>query len=188
MQLGNLAPSLDGDPDLAHQQLSLARRMLQHCRTEARASVSDLRNPHLLARSLPDAMREALPTAAAGSEAVLHFELNNTPQPLRATTQNHLLRIASEAVFNAARHADPDHITVRLTYDTDGVILEIHDDGKGFDTTRKPPAGHFGLVGMRERVNKTHADFFFVSTPGSVTTLRVRLPWSSPVAQPRSRS
>jgi signal transduction histidine kinase len=188
MQLGNLAPSLDGDRDLARRQLSLARRMLQHCRTEARASVSDLRNLHLLKRSLPDAMREALPKAAAGCEAVFHFELDGTPQPLRATTQNHLLRIAREAVFNAARHADPDHITVRLAYNTDAVTLEINDNGNGFDTARKPPTGHFGLVGMRERANKIHADFSIESTLGSGTTLRVRLPWSSPVAHPRSRS
>jgi signal transduction histidine kinase len=188
MQLGNLAPALDGDLNLAHQQLSLARRMLQHCRSEARASVSDLRNLHLLKRSLPDAMREALPNAAAGSKAVFHFELNGTPQPLRANTQNHLLRIAREAVFNAARHADPDRIEVRLAYDSDGVILEVKDDGKGFDTTRKPPAGHFGLVGMGERANKIHAAFSIESTPGAGTTLRVQLPWSSPVAHPRSRS
>lgn len=188
MQLGNLAPALGGNPDLAHQRLSLARRMLQHCRSEARASVSDLRNLHLLNRSLPEAMREALPKAAADSEAVFHFELNGTPQPLRANTQNHLLRIAREAVFNAARHANPDRIGVRLTYDTEAVTLEVKDDGNGFDSTRKPPAGHFGLVGMRERANKIHADFSIESSTGSGTKLRVRLPWTSPVAHPRSRS
>ena len=188
MQLGNLAPALDGDRDLARQQLSLARGMLQHCRTEARASVSDLRNLHLLKRSLPDAMREALPKAVAGLKTGFHFELNGTPQPLRATTQNHLLRIAREAVFNASRHANPDRIDVRLEYDSDGVTLEIKDDGNGFDATRKPPAGHFGLVGMRERANKIHADFSIESTMESGTKIRVKLPWSSPVTHPRSRS
>lgn len=187
MQLGNLAPALDSDTKLAQHRLSLARGMLQHCRNEARASVSDLRNPHLIGRALPEAMRESLPAAAADCEARFLFELRGTPQPLRATTQNHLLRIAREAVFNAARHANPETIQVVLTYDSEEVRLEIIDDGNGFNATQKPPSGHFGLVGMRERANKIHADFAIESTPEAGTIVRVRLPWSSPVAHPRSK-
>ncbi len=187
IQLGNLAPALDGDPQLAHQRLALARSMLQHCRNESRSSVSDLRDPHLLQRALPDAMRESLPAIASACEARFQFELHGTPQPLRATTQNHLLRIAREAVCNAARHATPRRIEVHLTYDSGAVTLEITDDGVGLDTSRKPPAGHFGLIGMRERANKIHAEFSLESTPGTGTKIRVRLPWSSPVAHPRPR-
>lgn len=187
MQLGNLAPALDGDPQLAHKRLALARSMLQHCRSEARASVSDLRDPHLLQRELPEAMRESLPAIASACEAQFQFEVHGTPQPLRATTQNHLLRIAREAVCNAARHAAPRQIEVHLTYDSDAVTLDITDDGVGLDTSSKPPAGHFGLVGMRERANKIHAGFSLESTPGRGTRIRVRLPWSSPVAHLRAR-
>ena len=179
MQLGNLARDIDDDPQLARERLSFVRRMLQHCRMEARASVSDLRNPHLLQRSLPEAMRESLPPAAATCAAAFHFELIGTPQPLRATTQNHLLHIAREAVSNAARHAGPKRIDVRLTYDSRAVTLEIIDDGTGFDVIGKPPAGHFGLIGMRERANKIRAGFTLQSTPGSGTSIRVELPWSS---------
>lgn len=184
MQLGNLAPALDGDRELARQRLSLARGMLQHCRTEARASVSDLRNPHLIMRALPEAVRESLPAAAAGCEARIAFDLQGTPQPLRATTQNHLLRIAREAVFNAARHANPTTIEVRLAYDSVGVALEIIDDGAGFAASEKPPAEHFGLVGMRERANKIQAQLSINSMLGAGTAVRVQLPWSSPVAHP----
>jgi signal transduction histidine kinase len=187
MQLGNLAPALDGTPDHSRKQLSLARGMLQHCRSETRASISDLRNPYLIGRALPEAMREALTEAAACSPARFRFELHGTPRPLRATTQNHLLRIAREAVFNSARHARPENINVRLVYESDAVNIEIRDDGCGFDAERKPPAGHFGLIGMRERANKIHANFTIASTPQSGTTIGVRLPWSSPVAHPRSR-
>ena len=185
MQLGNLAPALDGDRSLAHKLLALARSMLQHCRFEARAAVSDLRNPHLIERSLPDALRESLPPVA-GPDARFVFELHGTPQPLRATTQNHLLRIAREAVFNAARHAHPETILVRLSYQSEGVTLEIIDDGTGFDTAGKPPAGHFGLMGMRERANKIQADFFIHSSPGIGTTIRVWHLFPSPNLKPLS--
>jgi signal transduction histidine kinase len=187
IQLGNLAPALDGAPDHARQQLSLARGMLGHCRSETRASIGDLRNPYLIGRALPEAMHESLAEAAAGSPARFVFGTEGTPQPLRATTQNHLLRIAREAVFNAARHADATQIAVRLAYDQEGVTLEITDDGSGFDDTRRTPAGHFGLVGMRERANKIHAECSIASTPGKGTMVRVHLPWSSPVAHPRSK-
>jgi signal transduction histidine kinase len=188
IQLGNIASVLGRDNTPALQGLSLARQMLQHSRDEARSSISDLRNSHLLERSLPEAMRQSFAAATEDATAEFRFEVEGDPQPLHATTANHLLRIACEAVRNAVRHANAKRIATRLTYGCQGVDLEIDDDGVGFQADQKPPAGHFGLAGMRERAYKIHAEYSVQSSEGLGSKVRVQLPWSSPVAQPESPS
>ena len=185
MQLGNLASIIRTQNEPAHQRLSLARNMLRHCRIESRSSIVDLRSPGFFERSLPDAMPETLPSAAG--EAEFEFVLKGIERPLRVSTQNHIMRIAREAVSNAARHGKSSRITVVLHYEPESVTLEILDNGSGFDSSAKPPIGHFGLIGMRERANKIHGTLQVVSTPDKGTTIRFTLPHSSPEALPRKR-
>ncbi len=187
MQLGNVSAAIREDDSLARRGLTLAQQMLQHCRLEARASVSDLRDPNLLARDLPEALREALTGQMAETGINLDFSAMGPSRPLCATTQNHLMRIAREAVSNALRHGQPSHIRCCLTYTQEGVTLEINDNGSGFDSGKAPPVGHFGLTGMRERANKIQARFTLTSNPGSGTTIHVYLPYSSPEALPSSQ-
>ena len=180
MQLGNLTTSLD-DREKSQNRLTLARNMLKHCRAETRASISDLRSPSLLKKSLPEAIQEILPPVAEGSE--FRFIVEGTPRKLPATTTNHLVRIAREAVINARRHAKPTWIEVSLHYETDEIRLEIIDDGSGFDPKQRPPAGHFGITGMRERANKIFAELEIESSPSIGTKVQLRLPSSSPANQ-----
>jgi signal transduction histidine kinase len=187
MQLGNVAAEIGASDDPVRERLSLAQRMLQHCRLEARASVSDLRDPNLLVRDLPEALRESLTHQVNQSGTLLDFAVSGTSVHLRATTQNHLLRIAREAVSNALRHGKASHVRCQLAYSADGVALEIEDNGGGFDTSRDVPVGHFGLIGMAERSNKIGAEFSLTSSPGAGTKIFLYLPYSSPEALPRLR-
>lgn len=176
MQLGNVSAEIGMEDGPARRSLTLAQRMLQHCRLEARASVSDLRNPSLLAQDLPGILRETLAMQVDGNGATLEFGTTGTPMPLRASTENHLLRIAREAVGNALRHGKASQVSCRLAYSEQGVALEIEDNGCGFDSSQPPPTGHFGLTGMRERANKIHAQFALISRPGSGAKIGVYLP------------
>jgi signal transduction histidine kinase len=60
-----------------------------------------------------------------------------------------------------------------LDYSSDGLAMEIQDDGKGFASDSPVPRGHFGLIGMRERANKLRAPLTVGSTPGKGTLIRV---------------
>ena len=66
-----------------------------------------------------------------------------------------LIRVAQEALSNVARHAKAGLVAVTLTYLDDEVLLDIRDDGTGFDPVRprdRGPAGGHGLPGMAERL------------------------------------
>lgn len=187
MQLGNVAAEIGAGDDSVRHRLRLAQRMLQHCRLEARASVSDLRDPNLLVRDLPEALRESLTNQVSQTGTHLDFYVEGSSIHLRATTQNHLLRIAREAVSNALRHGKASQIRCHLSYSAEGVALEIEDNGGGFDTSQPVPAGHFGLIGMAERANKIQAQFSLTSNPDAGTKIRLYLPYSSSEALPRLR-
>jgi signal transduction histidine kinase len=187
MLLENATEEVGEENGPAIRSLTLVHRMLQHCRLEARASVSDLRDPDLLARDLPEAMQASLNDQVGETSAAFDFAVEGPPRPLRSTTQNHLLRIAREALTNALRHGKPTRIRCLLSYAPEGVILEVEDNGNGFDSSNAPPAGHFGLTGMRERANKIQAQFSLISNPGTGTKIRVYLPYLSPEALPRER-
>ncbi len=84
--------------------------------------------------------------------------------------------IAREAISNALAHAKADLIQVLLRADAGGLVMEVVDDGRGFDSElRSSRAGHLGLVGMRERAAAVNARLSFSSLSGDGT--RVKLMW-----------
>jgi len=90
-----------------------------------------------------------------------------------------LYRMVQEGLTNCVRHAGAGHCYVDLTRgpgSQGGILLEIRDDGRGFDP-RTTPAGS-GLAGMRERVELLHGKFELLSSPGHGATLRIELPIS----------
>lgn len=188
MQLGNLSSVIDENNERAMTPLTLARSMLKHCRDETRASIGDLRDPQLLDRTLPEAIQEALSDLDENDGHEIRFSTGGRLRPLQATTEQHLLRMARESALNAIEHAVATQIQVYLCYADDALKLDISDNGEGFDTAKNPPKGHFGIIGMRERANKIRADLSIESNPDNGTTIRIRMPWTSPAAFPDSSS
>jgi len=90
----------------------------------------------------------------------------------KATT---LFRIVQESLTNAARHAQAGWVHVSLRVSEDGLDLRVADNGRGFDTGADH-AGHFGLLGMRERAQRVGAHLEVKSAPGAGTQVRVSMP------------
>jgi signal transduction histidine kinase len=91
-----------------------------------------------------------------------------------------LYRVLQQALANAARHADVDQYFVALSSNETQIMMDVVDHGKGFDvaTTQEQSEGiHFGLTGMRERVEILDGTFSLQSTPGSGTRVRVVVPY-----------
>jgi signal transduction histidine kinase len=102
---------------------------------------------------------------------------------LPAAVEGELLRIAQEAITNAARHAAASQITVNLQQDHDSVWLRVVDDGVGFDAdaSLSDGTGHYGLTGMRERAAGAGGRLTITSSVRG-TTVEARVPCVRPHA------
>jgi signal transduction histidine kinase len=88
------------------------------------------------------------------SAPVFHVEVQGTPRDLHPVVRDEVYRIAGEALRNAFRHADAQHIEVEIQYEDRQLRLRLRDDGKGIDPkllSDHGREGHYGLRGMRER-------------------------------------
>lgn len=99
------------------------------------------------------------------------------PKALPETVAACLYRVAQEALHNVAKHAGATRAHVRLSMvGNHAVRLEIHDDGRGFDTSVATRAKGFGLLGMSERVHALQGSLLVYSEPGDGTVIDAELP------------
>jgi signal transduction histidine kinase len=175
IQLGTVEAQFRESPQVAFQQLELARNMARHSLSEARRSVWDLRS-HLLENSnLATALAGMVAPLSTSTGVEIAVQSFGAPEKLPALTEHNLLRIAQEASANALKHSSAKKIVVGLNYETKQVQLSIRDDGTGFDVQSAWSAngGHFGLLDMRERAEKIGARFSLITKRGSGTEILV---------------
>ncbi len=176
MQLELTAATVSTAPQSAVASLQMARTMVSHSQAEARRSVWELRSQVLENRTLAAALSATASVVEYG--APIEIKVSGYPHILPMRIESNLLRIAQEAMTNAIKHAEPDHISVHLSYDAEGTRLKICDDGCGFSVENAPDGqtGHFGLLGMRERVDKIGGKLDITSTAGKGTCIEVFVP------------
>jgi signal transduction histidine kinase len=175
--VADVVPELwDVDPDEARRRLEQLRRLTRGALAEMRLLLVELR-PHVLADlSLTDLLRQLADAAAGstGADVDVRFE---GPSPMRLPPDVHvaLYRIAQEALNNISKHASASNVSLTLRHQPDcDIILEISDDGRGFDPAVVAP-GHLGLGIMRERAQDIGAAFKVESRAGKGT--RIEIVW-----------
>jgi signal transduction histidine kinase len=178
LQLDGFARTLGELPAESARVLAMARAMVRHGQEEARRTVRNLRTLALEKGDLPGALAQMARNASDGVPIHIEVDLNGTRAPLSSKVESHLLRIGQEATTNALKHARAKNVRLRLRYEQRQVELTIYDDGCGFDAERALPseAGHFGLLGMRERAEKIGGALHIASQSGAGTTVRVTVP------------
>ena len=167
-------------PEQAEGQLGVAVDRLN-------AAIADLRNYVLGLRPIRGSDRslgESLPTLAAqiGTNALLVVEADVEPQAdasLDQASREAVFYVAADALGNVARHARARHVNLSLRREADTVVLEVVDDGVGFDTAKS--VGGLGLRNMRERAFNAGARLDLVSAPGAGTRLQLRIPAAAKV-------
>jgi signal transduction histidine kinase len=153
------------DPELVDRIIAAAER----ARLESRSVISALtsRFDASLDRALVEAAREAEERYGAAVDVMVP-QLVILPPARREA----LLRIATEAIANAARHSGVDRVRVELEHVEGGTMLRIVDRGRGFDPAAGGRPG-FGLVSMRERAEAIGGRFEVHSQPGLGTQIEV---------------
>jgi len=154
--------------------LTATQRLVQQLQTGARSFVWNLRDTALAGQPLAAAISQVVANLAAGRQ--LEVRTTGEARRLPETVGHELLRVAQEATTNAVKHGGAKRIAITLDFTADNVRLAVQDDGAGFDPAAPVPAGHFGLLGMRERVQKLGGQFTLRSAPGTGTSVEVAVP------------
>ncbi len=185
--LSAAADAIPADPAVAAEQVARAQELAAAALDEARSAIAGLRPPVLddlgLAASL-DSLARSFPTLDVRVEAA---ELR-----MAEHAETAVYRTAQEALQNVAKHAGAQSVRLRLLRHQDRVVLEVADDGAGFDaaapsgpaTTGFGPTG-FGLAGMRERAELLGGQLDLAATPGRGTTVRLTIPFLPAAQEPR---
>jgi signal transduction histidine kinase/ligand-binding sensor domain-containing protein len=176
---------LEALASLREEETSLPQELLEHARRqvrttidEARQAVWNLRQEQPSGRMLETTLTGMARQISAESGIPITCEVTGKPFSLTQVAMHELMMMAREAVSNAVLHAHPRRVDVRVSFAQNELTLGVRDNGAGFE-----PAAvfaredrHYGLVGMRERVQAVGGDFHLDSTPGKGTNLTVRIP------------
>ncbi len=142
---------------------------------EMRALIFELRPESLQNEGLLIAFQKQAEALCARHRIDVQTDLGNHEPPISLSAKEALYRIGLEAVQNTIKHAAASRIDLRLRVLNEHVVLEVHDNGRGFDMADRFP-GHFGLSTMRERAEQLGGIFDLSSTINQGTTVQVSLP------------
>ncbi|MFJ9248296.1 sensor histidine kinase [Streptomyces sp. NPDC101776] len=168
-------------PDLttARTHLDRASTLARHSLGEARRSVQNLAPIALENDGLPEALKNTVAEWGERTGVRAEFTVTGITEQLHDEVSATLLRIVQEALSNAARHARATRVGVTLSFVGEEVLLDIRDDGRGFDPLALPDrtrTGGFGLDGMRARAERIAGTLAVESEPGHGTALSARVP------------
>jgi signal transduction histidine kinase len=152
----------------------------------AKSVFVEVREAILGLRAGNEGLLEGLHTYVAGVAALgdldVRLEVGDGVEALvlPPSAEIQLVRIVQEALTNVRKHARAGSARVSIGHEDDVVVVEIADDGRGFDAARPRRIGwpHFGLQTMRERTEALGGRLEIDSAPGSGTTVRVSVPTS----------
>lgn len=161
-----------GDMKLVEDYLDQLSDMSEQALRQMRLLVFELRPPALDREGLVGALQQRLRAVeervGIETELVVDSEIE-----LPSIVEEGLFRIVQEALNNALRHAEATSVTVRIRVDATNVLLEVADNGNGFDSGATSERGGMGLVFMRERAESLGGQLDIRSAPGEGTTLMV---------------
>jgi signal transduction histidine kinase len=177
IQLECVRSSLKDPPGDVSRHLDLARTLVRGSLTDARRAIWEMRSQALENGDLATALEEVLKQLTDGLAVEARFQTTGQSRRLAPLAENALLHIGQEALTNAVTHARAKRIEARLEFTDKHVRLFVKDDGCGFhpgEPSRN--GGGFGLLGMRERVERLHGELLVRSSPGSGTEISVTIP------------
>ena len=153
LQVDSAGRANRGENPSVDRFLTSARQMLASCRRELQDCLWDLRSRTFEEKDMNEAVSRTIAPHVENAEVNVRF---NVPRERLSESATHnILCVVRELVANAIRHGGATHIWIAGECHEGRITFSVRDDGKGFDaaTAPGPGQGHFGLQGIRERVN-----------------------------------
>ena len=164
-----------GDPEAVRARLNGAVDGIDMAIRDLRNYIFGLRPGILADRQLDQALHQLVEEFQEKSGVVTAVEIDERVAAQFGNTATQLVQVTREALSNVARHAQATTCRVSLVQRDESAVLEIDDDGHGFQPGRGRSRGQ-GLRNMRERVEAIGGTFSLESSPAEGTTVRVQLP------------
>jgi signal transduction histidine kinase len=172
-QKGLGAEGLSASRSIA-RSLSTIGGLVRTAQSEMRALIFELRRD-----TLEEGFSRALATYGdqlrASTGLLVTVDCSTTPLSLPHSSQAQLFAIVREALSNVAKHSGADRADVIVSTRPDAVLVEVRDNGCGFDVTADRP-GHYGLESIRGRASELGGAASILSSPGAGTSVHVQVP------------
>lgn len=163
--------------DELDRHLALARELARDSLAEARRSVKDLQPAPLATGRLADAVESLAAEWRKRTDAAIEVNVTGERAASTPDVEVGIYRTAQESLANAVRHADAGRVNVTLSYLGDEIVLDVRDDGTGFDPEHPPSSpGGFGIAAMRERLSRIGGRLEIESAAGRGTTVTAIVP------------
>lgn len=172
------ATILTTDPVRAAAELARVQRLAAETSAELRAVLDELRPPSLSEDGLVAALHKHVETLRRVHRVTIKLG-GETTCTVPGDVEDTVFRVAQEALHNAIRHGEPSVVEVVLdTCHASGAVLEVRDDGRGFETDERSGGGvrRLGLASMRERAARLGGRLSVTSEPGVGTVVRLEVP------------
>lgn len=157
--------------------MDVARLQLRSTIDEAREAIWNLRKEGDAA-SLGEKLESMTQQVGNEFQVPVAWQMSGTPFTVTEPVAHDLLMVAREAVYNSMLHGHPAHVNVSLTYRNGELVLDLDDDGCGFDPQQVESGNghHFGLKGMRERIQRSGGKFRLTTAQGKGVHIEVEVP------------
>jgi signal transduction histidine kinase len=155
-------------------QIDRLQQLAREALDELRLLILELRPPDLERDGLAGALRKEVDMLRQLHDVEILIEVEDGVGT--GSRDADVLRIAQEALHNALRHAAPDHVSLRVAGHGDRLLVEVRDDGAGFepgDTELR--SKHLGLTSMEERARSIGGRLELRSAPGAGTVVRLEV-------------
>jgi signal transduction histidine kinase len=165
-----------GDEPEMRRHLETAADIARQSLADARRSVRDIRPTELDGSRLPAAISDVAHRWSAVSGVPVQFTSTGQPRSLPTQIEVAVLRAAQEALANVGKHADASRAGVTLSFTDDSIMLDVRDDGVGFEPDARRRIDSYGLTVMRTRVEQIDGEVHVESAPGEGTAISVKVP------------
>ena len=170
-RIGRLHPEAD-------ESVKRIGESAQHLSQMTRQMLHRLRPPALDSMGLAQALMALCDNWQNSNKNLCEFKASVLPEGLNDYACVTVYRIVQEALTNVTRHANAKHVWVQLTLDSQGLNLNIEDDGRGMADTQAVHQG-FGLLGMQERIASVAGRMSISSKIGQGLRLAIQIPKES---------